>query len=76
MKCAMVVLGSLAMASAFVPAAPKMSRSKYTTSAGWSRTRGGVERGLDALREAQEKGGSTRTGLEGTPIFFVGSGIS
>jgi len=30
MKCAMVVLGSLAMASAFVPAAPKMSRSKYT----------------------------------------------
>ncbi|GAB5035504.1 light harvesting complex protein [Nannochloropsis oceanica] len=28
MKCAMVVLGSLAMASAFVPAAPKMSRTR------------------------------------------------
>jgi hypothetical protein len=38
MKCAMVVLGSLAMASAFVPAAPKMSRSKYTWRAGRCRT--------------------------------------
>jgi len=45
MKCAMVVLGSLAMASAFVPAALKMSRSKYTHGKGWTawERRGGRE---------------------------------
>lgn len=60
MKCAMLVLGSLAMASAFVPAAPKMSRSKYTQRKGmrppgcWEGGVGRVERGRRKGRGREE----------------------